>query len=324
MWGSQSEYESSCSGKAPPSDSNQGPSNNSLGSALSLPEYRGSVAASYMQENLESKHPSPPKFGHHQSSPYFREDSASYGSPLADSRLRLGIQQCSISAFDDIRSQSTNNAALDHPRAPEPRTWGAAHDTATNVFESPLYKYSTQGNLQSPDDPAMHSCAPNSSSASCELATNLQSALQWQAHSSLPRPLGQSQTSYNDPNSVFLNPGSPSAGVPQHPRATMANNGWQSEHQRVPGAHPPPSRSNQIPPNPATATSSMWPVLLHGPWSQPAFGFLNNNNNASSQPAQAVCPTQHTSYMAPDASTAATNPASTHGSNSDQHYAPWC
>ena len=296
----QSEYGSNRSRRFPPSDSNQRPSNNSLdvATAISSPEYSGSVASSGIEENLEyteSQRPEHPRLGHLHSSPYFQEDSASYGSPLSDSRLPFGIQKYSASAFDDIRSQNANNATLDHPRPLEPRVWGSAHDTATSVLASP--PYSTQGTLRPPDDFANYGYTPNSASESFKLATNRQPALPYQAHSNLSRSLGQDQTSYVDPSSLVLNPDPSLIGAQQH--SAIADNGWQSAYQRVPAAHPSQSGSNAIPPN--ATTTAMRPALVHEPWSRPAFESPNASpqQQVGPQPAPDAHPTDFVSYVAP-------------------------
>ena len=269
-------------------------------SASSSPPNSGSNAFSCIQEDLEYKqpqYPSPPKLNHLLSSPYFQDDSASYGSPLSDCRFPFGVQQYSISAVDGIRSQNANNATLDHPRPLEPRAWESAHDTATSVLASPLH--GTQRTLQPPDDLAMYGYAPSSASASFELATNPQPALSCQARSNLLQPLSQDQASYVDPGSLVLNLDPSLIDAQQYLRPATAGNGWQSAYQRVPAAHPSQSRSNAIPPN-ATATA-MRPALVHGPGPRPVFGFpdATPQQQVGRRPAPAAHPTEFVSYVAP-------------------------
>ena len=294
----QSECESSQIERVPRSNNSQRLDNSLDVAGRSLsPTHSGIVASWRIQGDLEYKQPqcpNPPKLIHLQSSPYFNDDSASYGGPLSDPRSPLGIQQFSVSAFDDIRSQSANIAASDSPRPLEPRTWGSAHESAPGASETPLV-YRAQRTLQRPDDPALYSYAPDSTSASFELATHLQPTLPGQIYPNLPPPLGQIQTSFVDPSSIFLNPDPPFIDAQRHLRPAFADNGWQSACQRVPAVHGPQMRFNAISPN--TATAPMPPALVHGL----AFGLPNANpqEQFGPQPALAAVPTRFIPYAAP-------------------------
>ena len=316
----QSECESSRLGEFSPSNSSQRPQNSLDAASTSSPPTRSeSIASSCIQENSEykpSQYPSPPKPGHLQSTPYFPDDSTSYRAPLSGSHSPLGMQSYLVSAFDETCSPSAHNAALHRPRPLEPRTWGSAHDLAPGASESPLV-YGTQPTLQPPDDLAMWSYAPNSTSTSFELATNPLPALLCQAHSNLSRPLSQIQTSYVDSSSLFLNPDPSSIATQQHLRTPpFADNDWQFAYHRISASHPPRFRSNATPP--------MQPTLVHAPWFRPAFGFpiANPQPQVGAQQAPAARRTQFVPYVAPPhASSAATPPTPTRSSTPDQNWA---